>query len=681
MTRPAEARAGGGSDLERIKRLVEEAEAVAADEREAFVRSRTADAPEVGREVLSLLSLDGGDKPWAEGPLIGQYQPLTPGVRIGGYRIERLLGTGGMGVVALAVREDDFTKRVALKVAHHRLSEEWVRRFHAERDILARLEHPHVARILDGGTARDGRPYFVMEWVDGEPIRAYCDDRRLSIRERVELVIDICSALEVAHRNLVVHRDIKPSNILVTEDGRAKLLDFGIAKQLDRDPGDLTQMRGGPMTLRYGSPEQVGGEPITTATDVHGVGVLLYELLSGHHPWPADEQSAYRIADWIRTQDPTRPSAVADNPDVRRSLRGDLDAIILKALRKPPEDRYRSIGALAEDLKRHLDGLPVAARDATWAYVGRRFVRRHRVVLGFASALALTFLVLGSVSTVLWQRAERSQEETTQALLQVDAERQAKDAARAFMQELFMAAGPDTDTEVDGPLMDIVVTAQNDLDQQDPIVQTELLATIGTVYDSWGLLDEAENVYERAADIARHLDPPNLPVLAKAVNNVAVAAFNKGDFETAVEGYSEALAIKKSMSPELQLQHDIGKTISNLANAKTRSGDLEGVEALHLEALSFRERYEPDAYQGVASSLRGLGVLYHEQGRLGEAEDVMTRALEIYRDLGPGFLRRVASTLSGLGRLAHDKGDLETAERFYREAFQIRRRLFKDQPH
>ncbi|MEO1088570.1 MAG: serine/threonine-protein kinase, partial [Acidobacteriota bacterium] len=365
-------------------------------------------------------------------------------------------------------------------------------------------------------TARDGRPYFVMEWVDGEPIHAYCDDRGLSVRERLELVIDICGALEVAHRNLVVHRDIKPSNILVTEGGQAKLLDFGIAKQLDQDPGELTQMRGGPMTLRYGSPEQVDGEPITTATDVHGVGVLLYELLSGHHPWPADEQNAYRLADWIRSKDPARPSSVADDADVQHSLRGDLDAIILKALRKPPEDRYRSIGALAEDLRRHLDGLPVLARDATWAYVGLRFVRRHRVVLGFASALVLTFLILGSTSTVLWQRAERARQDTAEALQEVEAERNGKDAATAFMQKLLMAAGPDTETEVDGPLMDIVNSAQEELDGQDPLVQTELLATIATVYDSWGLLDEAENVYRRAVDIARHLTPPNPPVLAKA---------------------------------------------------------------------------------------------------------------------------------------------------------------------
>ncbi|MEM1181919.1 MAG: serine/threonine-protein kinase [Acidobacteriota bacterium] len=671
----------GGFDLERVKELVDEAEAIPAAEREAFVHSRAGDAPEIAREVLSLLAQDGLEHPpWAEGPLIGQYQPLGPGVRIGGYRIERLLGSGGMGVVALAVREENFTQKVALKVAHHRLSAEWVRRFNAERDILARLEHPHIARILDGGTADDGRPYFVMEWVDGEPIHDYCRRRDLSIRDRLRLVIDICSALEVAHRNLVVHRDIKPSNILVTDGGRAKLLDFGIAKQLDQESGDLTLTSGGPMTPRYGSPEQVDGEPITTATDVHGVGLLLYELLSGHHPWPSDETNAFRLADWIRAQDPSKPSSVAQAPDHQRALRGDLDAIVLKALRKKPEHRYGSIEALSEDLQRHLDGLPVQARDAKWTYVAQRFAARHRAVLALVSLLMATLLVFGTVSTVLWQRAERSGRETAVALERAETERAAKQAATSFLEDVIGDAVPKQGGSIDSQLMAAVVKAEESVDLQDPLVQTEILAAIGVVYNRWGLLDRADNALRRAEEVARRLEPPNLPILAKAINNRAAHAYRLGDIESAAKGYEEALQIKETFSPELQVEHDIGKTLSNLANAKRRLGELDGIERLHLRALAFREAYTEEP-QGVASTLRSLGVLYHQLGRHEEAEDMTSRALEIYRQLGPDFSLRIASAVNGLGRLAHDRNALNVAEGHYLEALSIRQDHYQDQPH
>ncbi|MEM7516457.1 MAG: tetratricopeptide repeat protein, partial [Planctomycetota bacterium] len=400
------------------------------------------------------------------------------------------------------------------------------------------------------------------------------------------------------------------------------------------------------------------------------------------HPWPADEQNAYRLADWIRSKDPARPSSVADDVDVQNSLRGDLDAIILKALRKPPEDRYHSVGALSEDLKRHLDGLPVAAREATWAYVSLRFARRHRVVLSLVSALVVMALLFGTVSTVLWQRAERSRAETAAALREAEAERLAKHGAIKFVTEVLEKASPEID---DGSspenLFEVVKNVEDTLDDQEPLIQAELLAVVGSVYSAWGYFDSAKNAYLRAEEIARRLQPPNIRVLAKAVNNVASSDFGTGNYISAVEGYEQALALKEQLPHHLQIDSDIGKTMSNLANAKMRAGLLDGVEELHRRALSFRELNPSEQDQGIASSLRGLGVAYHELGQLDKAEASMSKALELYRSLGPDFASRTASTVNGLGRLAHDRQDFERAERFYLEALDILQQLYEGQPH
>ena len=306
-----------------------------------------------------------------------------------------------MGTVYRAERDDDqFRQQVAIKVVRGGLPDEFsIQRFKAERQILANLDHANIARLLDGGATEDGRPYVVMEYVQGKPIDAYAEARQLPVRERLQLFRTVCAAVAYAHQRLVIHRDIKPANILVTESGEPKLLDFGIAKILDPEQeGDPTVTLVRLMTPEYASPEQVRGEPVTTATDVYSLGVVLYGLLTGQRPYRATSRTPHEIAEAVLNTEPEKPSAVAD-PKLRRRFEGDLDNIVLKALRKEPERRYASVEQLSEDIRRHLEGLPVSARPDTLRYRSGKFVRRHKAPV-IAAGVAMLALLGGMAATL-----------------------------------------------------------------------------------------------------------------------------------------------------------------------------------------------------------------------------------------------------------------------------------------
>jgi WD40 repeat protein/serine/threonine protein kinase len=367
-----------------------------------------------------------------------------PGSRVGAYVLERHLGSGGMGSVWLADRADEqFEKRVALKVVRHGMaSEDVLRRFALERQLLADLDHPGVTRLLDGGLTADGRPYLVMEYVDDQPIDRWCDARRTPVRERIELFRRVCETLDHAHRRGVVHRDIKPGNVLVTADGRPKLLDFGIAKILDPDRAlDLTLAEHRPLTPGYASPEQVRGRSVTPASDVYCLGVMLFELLTGRRPYPCSTTSLAELERAICEREPTRPSTAigvslaaeslphgeqgptpeelcarraSDPRHLRAVLEGDLDNIVLKALRKEPELRYANAGELSADLGRFLHGLPVLARPTSWSYRAHKFVRRNRLAVGAAAGVFLALAAGLATSLVFWAR-EVAQREQTEA--------------------------------------------------------------------------------------------------------------------------------------------------------------------------------------------------------------------------------------------------------------------------
>jgi serine/threonine protein kinase/tetratricopeptide (TPR) repeat protein len=438
-----------------VKEILNEVAERAPEDRHSFLQGACRNDTALLREVESLLEYEESAADFMEESAVEVTARLAAeeelhalrGQRVGQYEIVRELGCGGMGAVYLAERVDEeYRGEVAIKLIKRGMDTEYIlRRFRHERQILASLNHPNIARLLDGGATPDGLPYFVMEYIEGLPITEYADRHELSTTDRLRLFRTVCAAVSYAHRNLVVHRDLKPSNILVTAEGTPKLLDFGIAKLLRADSSpqatEATATELCVLTPEYASPEQVRGETITTASDVYSLGVLLYELLTGHRPYRFKSRRPDEIARAICEQEPEKPSTVVTRvaeagetdgdvavrstpehvslmregtPDrLRRRLLGDLDNIALKALRKGPERRYASVEQLSEDIRRHLEGLPVSARKDTFAYRTQKFVRRHRAGV-MAASLILLALVGGAVAT-LWQarvaRAERARAE------------------------------------------------------------------------------------------------------------------------------------------------------------------------------------------------------------------------------------------------------------------------------
>jgi TolB-like protein/Flp pilus assembly protein TadD len=411
-------------DWRRVKGILDEALPLEGAEREAFLARACGGNAELLAECRELIAADAGS--W---PLLDESRPpvsvsgvlleprgLRAGDRLGAYEILEEIGHGGMGTVYLGRRADEaFQKKVAIKVVRGGMDTEAVlRRFRTERQILASLEHPHIARLLDGGATAEGRPYFVMERIEGSPLPEWCAGKGLGVRERPRIFLEVCAAAEYAHRNHVVHRDIKPANILVTADGTAKLLDFGIAKLIlperfgaaPEETGTLFQL----LTPDYASPEQVRGEAVTPASDVYALGVVLYELLTGRRPYDAGSSPAEMVR-VVCEAEPPRPSQNATRP-LAKELTGDLDTIVLKALRKEPPRRYASAGGIAEDIQRFLDGRPVLARPDTVGYRARRFARRHWA--GSAAAAIAAISILAGVVAV--RRAPPAPASATTAL-------------------------------------------------------------------------------------------------------------------------------------------------------------------------------------------------------------------------------------------------------------------------
>ena len=622
-------------------------------------------------------AVDLGSRPPSESAV----PRLEAGHRLGPYRIVELLSQGGMGSVYRAVREDDFEKQVAIKFLRGDLAEPSARqRFHVERQILARFEHPSIARLLDGGTIPGGRPYLVMEYVEGSPIDAYCEARGLSVRQRLELFRQVLPAVAYAHRNLVVHRDLKPGNILVTPEGTPRLLDFGIAKLLDaRDPLETTTTLAGssPLTPRYASPEQLRGEPITTVSDVFSLGVLLYEILARRHPWWSEGCSPLDLAQRICDQDPAPPSTVVGRDDrhppretlrFQRALAGDVDAIVLKALHKDPDHRYAQVEQLDEDLRRHFEGLPVQARRGAWAYRTRRLLRRHKGLV--AGVVLIVGFSIGT--TVLWQRAESERRRADRERAAAVSVQQREQRVSEFLKDLFRAAGPDRAQGRRLTAEEILASGRERLTsglEDDPELVAELAGTLAGVYRELGLYDEARELLERAVALRRERGPGGEPELAVVLNDLASVHYYTGSYAEAARRFREVLALRRlhDRDPE-----QIALASSNLASALKQLGDFAQANTRYRETLALREElYGPDDPR-VASSLYALGSLLYEQGELEEAVRSLRRALRIRTaELGERHTR-VATVHGTLGRALHARGDLEEAEELLSRALETR---------
>ncbi|HEY8507440.1 MAG TPA: protein kinase, partial [Steroidobacteraceae bacterium] len=419
------------------------------------------------------------------------HAPLeNPGDQVGPYRLVRQLGAGGMGTVWLAERTDGLIPRpVALKLPHRaRQHAGLAERIAREREILASLNHPNIARLYDAGISSDGQPYLALEYIAGVPIDVYCDQHRLDIEARLQLFLQVARAVAHAHTKLVVHRDLKPGNILVTEDGQARLLDFGVAKLLDPQSGNpgLTEFAGPAMTPDYASPEQIAGEPITTASDVYALGVVLYELLTHQRPYKLKRQSRGALEEAILHGDPEPPSRVAPEPATRKRLRGELDAIVLKALKKNIDERYVTVNALVEDIERHLTHRPVLAQpDSLW-YRGRKFVRRNKLAVAAAASVLLTVLAGSAIS--VWQ-----------ARVALAEQRRAEEV-KEFLASTLRDADPYQGPGRVPSVKDLLRQARERVDRIEsrPDLRVELLTLIGSSLLNLEDLDAAENAARQA---------------------------------------------------------------------------------------------------------------------------------------------------------------------------------------
>ena len=511
---------------QRTSALFDELIELEASKRQDRLRAVASEDPELAREAGELVDAYEASGDLLERAVLdvaptlvhdaledlGSQRPpeLAPGKQIGVWRLVRPLGAGGMGEVWEVERTGgQFEQHAALKLLKRGLdSDEIARRFRAERQILARLRHPAIAHLYDGGIHDDGRPYFVMELVTGEPITTACSRRALPIDDRLRLVIAVCEAIDAAHRSLVVHRDLKPSNVLVTAEGSVKLLDFGIAKVLDAgdEEGSSTRAWERPMTPAYAAPEQIVGEPVTTATDVYSLGVMLYELLTGQRPHRREGLAPARLASEVTTEVIERPSTAvrraqtaeqrealepAERERRARRLRGDLDWIVLRALAREPERRYRSAAALAADLERHLRGLPVEARPDSVGYRTGKFVRRNGTVV-VAAALVLASLV-GGLAASLWQaRAARTQAERAERV-------------KELLADVFLGAGPERAEGEEVTARELLEDGAQRIEAEmgeEPEVQAELLTTIAQVEEGLGLLESARQRAQRAVALA-----------------------------------------------------------------------------------------------------------------------------------------------------------------------------------
>jgi serine/threonine-protein kinase len=515
------------SDWQSISRLLDEGLDLASDERAIWLEHLGTTQPELAPLVRELLEAHAARETadvLERLPELDELPPagdggLAPGERIGPYRLERELGAGGMAFVWLAARVDGTFKRdVALKLPQFsRLRRDLAARFARERDILAKLEHPHIARLYDAGVSADGLPYLALEYIEGEPITAFCDRHALDLRARLLLFAQVLDAVQYAHAHLVIHRDLKPSNVLVTKEGQVRLLDFGIAKLLADDEStsvtQLTQLAGRALTPDYASPEQIRGEALTTASDIYSLGVLLFELLTGSKPYCLKLASIAQLEQAIIGAEPVRPSAVlaseaaavarATTPRrLQRALAGDLDTIVLKALRKSPAQRYGTSGALADDLQRYLAGRAVLARPDSARYRARKWLARHR--LGAAAVAVAALAVIGGSAVALWQAHVARQ----QAQLAQSEALHAK-TVQHFLLDIFRANSTDqadpqkARATTARELLDIGARRAADSLKDAPVVQEEVLGTLADMYAQMKLDEQAAALQRQRVAAAR----------------------------------------------------------------------------------------------------------------------------------------------------------------------------------
>jgi len=670
-------------DADRWRRLEDVLDAALTLEparRNALLDERCSGDPELRREVEALLSrLDTAQKLLDSPPAAAAAALLAEARRpaddegferrVGAYRLVRELGRGGMSRVYLAERADgEFEQRVAVKVLRPGLDSDLdLERFRVERQILASLNHPNIARLLDGGVSDDGLPYLVMEYVEGEPLDRYCTSRNLTTAQRLGLFLSVVEATQYAHRNLVVHRDLKPSNILVTGEGVAKLLDFGLAKLLGpvypASSPPTTRAGHRWMTPEYAAPEQIRGEGVTTLTDVYQLGAVLYELVSGRLAFGTRATSMHDLETAVLERDP---------PPLGGELRGDVDAIVAKAMRKAPEARYTSAQELGDDIRRHLAGYPVQARRQTAAYLARRFVRRHSA--GLTAATVMVALLATYVVTVAVDR-----DRIARALTEATAGTRKAEQTTDFMLGLFEAAEGGkalTDTVTARELLSRGTAQARELSAQ-PELQAQMLDVIGRLHTLLGDYDQARPVLEEALAIRRRLYGETHADVATTLDNLALVASHKQDLPRAVALRRQALAVRRAVSGD-----EDPRTIDavhSLAFALHSADQRSEADTLFDQWMAAVSRHPPEITGQRAARLTAFADLLTERQQPARAESLYREALSIQRRVFGNRHHVVASTLVAMAAVAKDNRlRLPEADSLLNEAIAIFRAAYPD---
>jgi serine/threonine-protein kinase len=694
-----------------VHRIFTEALELEADEREAFLTEACADDAAIRREVDELLDTPvtvGGffdelaeraglsDPPAVRGdPLLPSQKPELAGRQIGPYRLVREIGAGGMGTVYLAERQtEEFTQKVAVKLLQAGLvSEDIRRRFLQETRILARLEHPGIGRFIDAGVTDDGQPFYAMEYVYGQSLLEYCDDRELSTRKRLEVFKGVCEPVRYAHAQLIVHRDLKPGNILVTPDGHVKLLDFGIAKAVDPDvePGATATIPF--FTPAYASPEQARGDRATTLSDIYSLGVLLYELLSGRRPYDFSELSPAQIQQAVCEVMPQRPSAAVSRepteggtvrpgistqqigefrsttPDrLRKQLSGDLDRIVMKALSKEPERRYQSVADLGEDIDRYLQGRPVEAQPDSLGYRVRKFASRHKVGV-VAAGLVFVSLVTGAVAT-MWQ----AQVARTQAAIASDEAEKAQRVAD-LMVEIFRLSDPSQSLGETVTAREILDTGTERIQREftdQPLVQAQLLTRVAGVYGNLGLLDRGEALVRQAVALQEESDEDAL-VVSESFSQLGDLLEAAGRRDQSIEAYRRTIELRADAPPPDSVT---AHAQVNLAWALRDFGEHAEAEALFRSALEIQQQLGNERSADMISTYSGLAAVMHDQGSREAADSIFETVIAEYGTSVGDPHPLAATALINVGMVRRLQDRLAEAAPLVETAVGMRRRLY-----
>lgn len=684
----------------RLEKLFHQASALRESEQKSFLDRECQGQESLRSQVEALLRADETRVENFQGLIQDSLEWIatTPQPsRIGPYQVLRELGRGGFSTVYLARRDDGhFDMQVAIKRVHkHLQSPEVLRRLRLERQILALLDHPNIGRIFDGGSTEDGMPYVVMEYIVGQPIDQFCDHRKLNLPARLQLFRQVCGAVQYAHRNLVLHRDLKPSNILVNEAGAVKLVDFGIAKLLQGDGEKeedsasaspdlvsvLTQPGGGALTPEYASPEQVLGNPLTTATDVYSLGVVLYVLICGQRPYQFEKSNWSHLEQVVCQSIPLPPSQLLAKADhARGRYLGDLDIIVAKALNKEPDRRYASVEALAEDLRRTLEGLPIEARPDSIVYRSRKFVARHAAAVGTLALLFATMVV--AVVVTQWQarEAQRARQQAEQQQTRAEHESRRAEQVARFLEELFEDTDPYANQGRQLTAREVLERGSQRIRRElrhDLPLSAELMTTMGRVYRRMSLYDEAEDLLQMALQTHSTSGGTDTPREGKTLRDLGILFSDRGLCDRAETTLQRAADLQRTLGREHQ--DSLATTLHYMGRNAMKCADGQRAEGLILRSLELYEgALEPDS-ERIVDTKSLLAELWFTSGDYGRAGTAFEQILALRRSSLGEDHPKVAISLSDVAAVYQAQGDTTTAIQFYSQALEVQRRGLGDQ--